>query len=89
MARSIVKLDKLAEAQEAVNAAQEAATIAAEKFAEALAVSGGLERLERIALTFHITATAHENLLRRAYEKKVSQQSLLDQAFDQFFAAAR
>lgn len=39
MIRKIVNLDKLAEAQEAADAAQEAAALAAEKVAEALAIA--------------------------------------------------
>ena len=37
-------------------------------------------------LTFRITTASHERLRRMAFETRVSQQSLVDQALDQFFA---
>ena len=40
--------------------------------------------LKRVPMTFRITETAYEKLRRRAFETRVSQQALVDQALDQF-----
>ena len=40
--------------------------------------------LKRVPMTFRITETAYEKLRRRAFEMRVSQQALVDQALDQF-----
>ena len=37
-------------------------------------------------LTFRITTTSYERLRRMAFETRVSQQALVDQALDRFFA---
>jgi hypothetical protein len=42
--------------------------------------------VERVPLTFRITATSYERLRRMAFETRVSQQALVDQALDRFFA---
>jgi hypothetical protein len=42
--------------------------------------------VERVPLTFRITTASHERLRRMAFETRVSQQALVDQALDQFFA---
>ena len=41
---------------------------------------------KRVPMTFRITETAYEGLRRRAFETRVSQQALVDQALDQFLA---
>jgi hypothetical protein len=41
---------------------------------------------ERVAMTFRITTAAYELLRRMAFETRVSQQALVDQALDRFFA---
>jgi Ribbon-helix-helix domain len=42
--------------------------------------------VERVALTFRITTASYERLRRMAFETRVSQQSLVDQALDRLFA---
>lgn len=39
---------------------------------------------ERVPMTFRITKAAYERLRQRAFETRVSQQALMDQALDQF-----
>lgn len=41
---------------------------------------------KRVSMTFRITEAAYERLRRRAFEGRVSQQALVDQALDQFLA---
>jgi hypothetical protein len=41
---------------------------------------------KRVPMTFRITETAYERLRQKAFETRVSQQALVDQALDQFFA---
>jgi Ribbon-helix-helix domain len=41
---------------------------------------------ERVSMTFRITKPAYERLRRMAFEGRVPQQSLVDQALEQFFA---
>lgn len=41
---------------------------------------------ERVSMTFRITKPAYERLRRMAFETRVSQQALVDQALEQFFA---
>jgi ribbon-helix-helix protein len=41
---------------------------------------------DRVPLTFRITPESHERLRRMAFETRVSQQSLVDQALERFFA---
>ena len=43
-------------------------------------------QVKRVPMTFRITETAYEQLRLRAFEKRVSQQALVDQALDQFLA---
>ncbi len=40
---------------------------------------------KRVAMTFRITETAYERLRRMAFETRVSQQALVDQALERFF----
>jgi len=40
---------------------------------------------ERVAMTFRITRTAYERLRRMAFETRVSQQALVDQALERLF----
>jgi hypothetical protein len=40
----------------------------------------------RVAMTFRITEDAYERLRRMAFETRVSQQALVDQALDRLFA---
>jgi hypothetical protein len=40
-------------------------------------------------MTFRITEAAYERLRREAFERRVPQQALVDQALDQFFARPR
>jgi len=40
--------------------------------------------VKRIAMTFRITAAAYERLRLRAFETRVSQQAIVDQALEQF-----
>jgi Ribbon-helix-helix domain len=42
--------------------------------------------IERVPLTFRITTASYERLRRMAFETRVSQQALVDQALDRFFA---
>ena len=44
---------------------------------------------KRVPMTFRITETAYERLRRMAFETRVSQQALVDQALDRFFAENR
>ena len=44
---------------------------------------------KRVPMTFRITETAYERLRRMAFETRVSQQALVDQALDRFFAESR
>jgi hypothetical protein len=41
---------------------------------------------ERVSMTFRITKPAYERLRRMAFEGRVPQQALVDQALEQFFA---
>jgi hypothetical protein len=41
---------------------------------------------ERVAMTFRITKPAYERLRRMAFETRVSQQALVDQALDRLFS---
>jgi hypothetical protein len=45
------------------------------------------EPAKRVPMTFRITETAYEQLRRRAFELRVSQQALVDQALDRFLAS--
>lgn len=40
---------------------------------------------KRVPMTFRITETAYERLRRMAFETRVSQQALVDQALERFF----
>jgi hypothetical protein len=42
--------------------------------------------LKRVSMTFRITESAYERLRRQAFETRVSQQALVDQALEQFLA---
>lgn len=42
--------------------------------------------VERVPLTFRITTASYERLRRMAFEARNSQQALVDQALDRFFA---
>ena len=44
---------------------------------------------KRVPMTFRITETAYERLRRRAFETRLSQQALVDQALDRFFEQPR
>ena len=80
MARQIVNLGKLAEAQEAADAAMEAATLVAERIAAAMRVSA--DPAERVTTTFRLKAEHYEYLRRAAFEARTSQQALLDEALE-------
>ena len=41
--------------------------------------------VKRVPMTFRITEAAYERLRRMAFETRVSQQALMDQALDRFF----
>lgn len=41
---------------------------------------------KRVPMTFRITETAYERLRRMAFETRVSQQTIVDQALERFFA---
>jgi hypothetical protein len=45
--------------------------------------------IKRVSMTFRITEAAYERLRREAFERRVPQQALVDQALDQFFARPR
>jgi Ribbon-helix-helix domain len=42
--------------------------------------------VKRVAMTFRITEEAYERLRRMAFETRLSQQALVDQALDRLFA---
>jgi hypothetical protein len=44
---------------------------------------------KRVPMTFRITETAYERLRRMAFETRVSQQALVDQALERFLADSR
>jgi len=44
---------------------------------------------KRVPMTFRITEMAYERLRQRAFESRVSQQALVDQALDQFLTERR
>ncbi len=44
---------------------------------------------KRVPMTFRITETAYERLRRMAFETRVSQQALVDQALERFLADGR
>jgi hypothetical protein len=44
---------------------------------------------KRVPMTFRITETAYERLRRMAFETRVSQQALVDQALERFLAENR
>ena len=67
MARQIVNLGKLAEAQEAADAAMEAATLVAERIAAAMRVSA--DPAERVTTTFRLKAEHYEYLRRAAFDE--------------------
>jgi len=84
MARQVVNLDKLAEAQEAVDAAMEAATLAAEKVAEALRVTtdpdaqaARWQRGSKTQVTLSIAQILLDQVDAIANRKHVSRSALL------------
>jgi hypothetical protein len=44
---------------------------------------------KRVPMTFRITETAYERLRRMAFETRVSQQALVDQALERFLTGSR
>jgi hypothetical protein len=44
---------------------------------------------KRVPMTFRITETAYERLRRMAFETRVSQQALVDQALERFLTESR
>ena len=89
MARQVVNLGKLAEAQEAADAAMEAATLVAEKVAEAMRASTDPDKPERVTTTFRLKAEHYEYLRRAALEARTSQQALLDEALELLRSSGR
>jgi hypothetical protein len=87
MAQQVVNLGKLAEAQEALDAAMEATTLAAERLAEAVRIS--TDPAERVTTTFRLKAAHYEYLRRTASEARTSQQALLDEALELLRSSGR
>jgi hypothetical protein len=83
MARQIVNLGKLTEAQEAADAAMEAATLAAEKVAEVVRITADPEaKPGRVTTTFRLKREHYELLRQMALAERTSQQALLDEALE-------
>ena len=89
MAREIVNLEKLEEAQEAADAALEAATLAAEKVAEAVRVmTARVPAQPRQQVGARVTAAVYRQLKARAELQGVAVGTLVEQAISEFLERA-
>ena len=86
MSQQTVNLDKLAEAQEAADTALDAATLAAEKIAEALLVTEP-EKPRTVPLTFRATVDMHEQLQKLAADTPEPIQKTLEDAVSRYLDA--
>lgn len=87
MARQIVHLGKLMEAQEAADAAMEAATLAAEKVAAVIALASPTDDGQtRQQVGARVTATVYRQLKAKAALQGVAVGALVEQAIAEFLA---